>query len=102
MRDPACTAGIFPAIFAQPKRINDPPNGENGCVAQLDRASDYESEGLRFDSLHDHEKTPQQPAEGFFYAVFFRVPRAIQFLGPAAAGPEAVLYQQLKRPCFQI
>jgi hypothetical protein len=25
-----------------------------GFVAQLDRASDYESEGLRFESLQDH------------------------------------------------
>jgi hypothetical protein len=29
-------------------------NQSIGLVAQLDRASDYESEGLRFDSLQDH------------------------------------------------
>ncbi len=34
-------------IFALSKR-------EAGHVAQLDRASDYESEGLGFDSLRDH------------------------------------------------
>ncbi len=27
-----------------------------GPVAQLDRVSDYGSEGLRFDSLRDHKK----------------------------------------------
>jgi hypothetical protein len=31
-------------------------NKKNGPVAQLDRASDYESEGLRFDSLRGHYK----------------------------------------------
>ena len=31
-----------------------PANGKYGLVAQLDRASDYESEGLRFESLLDH------------------------------------------------
>ncbi len=33
-------------------------NHANGHVAQLDRASDYESEGLGFDSLRDHRKSP--------------------------------------------
>ena len=31
-----------------------PQNQIHGFVAQLDRASDYESEGLRFESLRDH------------------------------------------------
>ena len=31
-----------------------PQNAIYGFVAQLDRASDYESEGLRFESLRDH------------------------------------------------
>ena len=31
-------------------------NEKAGHVAQLDRASDYESEGLGFDSLRDHLK----------------------------------------------
>ena len=31
-----------------------PQNAIIGFVAQLDRASDYESEGSRFESLRDH------------------------------------------------
>ena len=55
----ACVAAFFPLTFVLPTR-------ENGCVAQLDRASDYESEGLRFDSLHDHKKGPHIAVRAFF------------------------------------
>jgi hypothetical protein len=44
------------------------PTRENGCIAQLDRASDYESEGLRFDSLYDHEKGSHSNVRAFFYS----------------------------------
>ena len=47
-------------IFALSKR-------ENGHVAQLDRASDYESEGLGFDSLRDHRKAPYSNVRGFLF-----------------------------------
>ena len=32
-----------------------------GPVAQLDRASDYESEGRAFESLRDHHSKPLKP-----------------------------------------
>ncbi len=38
----------------------------DGTVAQLDRASDYGSEGLGFDSLRCHKKNPWVKARGFF------------------------------------
>ena len=43
----------FWSIFATPQ-------GKAGCVAQLDRASDYGSEGLGFESLRGH-KEPKKP-----------------------------------------
>ena len=45
----------------------------NGHVAQLDRASDYESEGLGFDSLRDHNFTIKtlftSRKQGFFFSI---------------------------------
>ena len=55
----ACTAAFFALIFVI-------QTNKKGCVAQLDRASDYESEGLRFDSLHDHLKPHSQAVNGVF------------------------------------
>ena len=40
---------------------------EDGTVAQLDRASDYGSEGLGFESLQCHKKNPKQRL-GFLFA----------------------------------
>ena len=39
----------------------------NGSVAQLNRASDYGSEGYRFESCRSHEGFRNQIAEPFFY-----------------------------------
>ena len=44
-----------------------PSNSEDGTVAQLDRASDYGSEGLGFESLQCHKKNPKQRL-GFLFA----------------------------------
>ena len=46
----------------------------NGSVAQLDRASDYGSEGLGFDSLRCHKKEKSLSNRGFFFAKGFRIP----------------------------
>ncbi len=40
----------FPIVIAIPPRREK----QKGPVAQLNRASDYGSEGLRFESLRDH------------------------------------------------
>ena len=44
----------------------DKPKRE-GRLAQLNRVSDYGSEGYRFESCGGHEKTPMPKALGSFY-----------------------------------
>ena len=48
--------GIFAPLF----------DGNNGSVAQLDRASHYGCEGLGFESLQSHERSPIAIAVGLF------------------------------------
>ena len=47
-------------------------NEKAGHVAQLDRASDYESEGLGFDSLRDHQKALRSILRAFFYTGYIK------------------------------
>ena len=48
--------GIFAPLF----------DGNNGSVAQLDRASHYGCEGLGFESLQGHRKARLRGAVGLF------------------------------------
>ena len=48
--------GIFAPLF----------DGNNGSVAQLDRASHYGCEGLGFESLQGHEEARLRGAVGLF------------------------------------
>ncbi len=55
----AALSGLFPTLAALKV---------TACVAQLDRASDYGSEGLGFESLrvHDQKQSPQRKLRTFF------------------------------------
>ena len=44
-----------------------PAQGQKGFVAQLDRASDYGSEGLGFESLRDRTKKAITYCDGLFF-----------------------------------
>ncbi len=50
-----------------------------GFVAQLNRASDYGSEGYRFESCRDHKKKPPTKVGGFL----FLTPNQYLYIKPA-------------------
>lgn len=50
-----------------------PQTQQNGFVAQLDRASDYESEGLRFESLQDHTSKMKGSTQNSFEPNFLKI-----------------------------
>ena len=62
-------------MLFQKKYVNLQPLNEDGRVAQLNRASDYGSEGCGFESRRDHQKLPDNYcwAVSFFYDLaYFR------------------------------
>ena len=53
------------SCLKQKEQLSLPSQMGIGCVAQLNRASDYGSEGLRFESLRGHLKNHRKFG-GFF------------------------------------
>ena len=82
-----CTVNFY-GLYLQPQK-------QQGYVAQLNRASDYGSEGYRFESCRGHKKTGNY-LSGFF---IFKLNSVRSF--PAACGEEIQFSAKKERCCLK-
>ena len=89
--------GKMPVYLCPPKAPR--ALGVDGSVAQLDRASHYGCEGLGFESLQSHERSPIAIAAGFFVPAkseFFRAAKAPRDLFNTDADLCSVIEQEMQ------